>query len=260
VGLVEGLGVVDGVLAGRVGHLGPDQVDARVGVEPAAFEVFLPVAVGRAVGVGPGDDDGVVVLLGVDGRLEAGDGVLAGDDLLAGDVATPLGRGLVLDVDGGDPGLLVLPDRAADVVDAAVAGVTVGDDRQVRRLDLPFRVLDHLAHVDHLQVREAKLAQDRRVARHVDGVVAGHLRQAGVQRVVGARREDVVLVVQLLAQFTGGVVVDVPDVGVCALNSARNFVGSVVVVCHVWKVDRVRDAGRFALDSERTGVEKCYEL
>jgi hypothetical protein len=70
-GLVERLGVADRVIPGGVGHLRPDQVDTRVGEHPTALDVRLPVDVGRAVGVDPGDDDGVLGLAGVEGGLDA---------------------------------------------------------------------------------------------------------------------------------------------------------------------------------------------
>ncbi len=150
--LVDGFGVLHRVLPTRVGHLGPDDVDARVGVDAAAFEVFLPVAVGRPVGVGSRDDDRILRLLRVHRGLEAGAGLLSRDDLLARDVATALRRGLVLDVDGRDARLLVLADGPADVVDAAVARIAVGDDGEVAGFHDSFGVLDHLGHRHHLQV------------------------------------------------------------------------------------------------------------
>jgi hypothetical protein len=116
--------------------------------------------------------------------------------MLARDVPAALGRGPVLDVDRGDADLLVLLHRASDVVDAAVARITVRDHGQVRRLDDPLRVLDHLGHRHHLQVREAELAEHRRVTRHVRGVDPGRLREADVEGVIDARREGVFLLVQ----------------------------------------------------------------
>ena len=236
VGLVDRLGVVDGVLAGGVRHLGPDQVDAGVGVDAAPLEVLFPVAVGGAVGVRSGDDDRVLGLLCVDGRGEARLRVLTRDDLLAGDVATALRRRLVLDVDRGDAGLLVLADGAADVVNAAVAGVTVGDDREVRRFDDPLCVLDHLGHRDHLEVREAELTQNRRVARHVRGVQPRHLGEPGVEGVVDARGECEVLRVELLSKLARRRVVNVSCNRLGVLDSACDLVRSVVVVCHRYRV------------------------
>ena len=257
-GLVDRLGVVHRVLAAGIRHLGPDDVHAGVGVDPPAFEVFLPVTVRGAVGVRPRDDHGVLGLFRVDGRLESGLSVLAGDDLLARDVAAALGRHLVLDVDRGDADLLVLADRALDVVDAAIARITVGDHGEVGGLDHSFRVLDHLGHRDHLEVGKTELAEDRGVAAHVGGVVTRHLREPGVERVVHPGREDVVLGVQHLAQLAGCGVVDVlrEDVrvsdefcwgfhGSCVRRGAPAAAGA-------------RVAGR--IGTKNRSVKNCYEL
>ena len=45
------------------------------------------------------------------------------------------GRDLVLDVERGDPRLLVFADRADHVDCVAVAGIGIGDDRDADRLD-----------------------------------------------------------------------------------------------------------------------------
>lgn len=211
--------------------------------------MLLPVAVRGAVGVRPCDDDRVLGLLRVDGGGEAGLGLLARNDLLAGDVTTSLRSRLVLDVDRGHAGLLVLADRAADVVDAAVAGVTVGDDREVRRLDDPLRVLDHLGHRDHLEVREAELAEHRRVARHVSGVDSGHLRQSGVEGVVDTGGEGEILLVELPAEFACGGVVDIPDDRFCVLEATRDLVGSVVVLRHWCAFGKNGDGYKFFMNN-----------
>jgi hypothetical protein len=125
-------------------------------------------------------------------------------------MSAPLGRNLVFDMNCCGTDLLVLTDCASDVVHTAVSRVTVCDDGEVGRINDTLRVLDHLAHVNDFEVRKAELSEDRRVSGHVSGVVTCHLCEAGVERVVKTGREDVVLVVELLAQLARLVVVYVP--------------------------------------------------
>jgi hypothetical protein len=93
---------------------------------------------------------------------------------------------LVLEVDAGHPGLLVLADRAHDVDRVAVAGVRVGDHRDVHRADDPAGVVDHLGAGEQAHVRAADQRGGGAEPGHVDGVEAGLLDQPGGQRVVGA--------------------------------------------------------------------------
>jgi hypothetical protein len=80
-------------------------------------------------------DDQIGVPPGIDGGADLADHLVEGDDLLALVMPAFLGGDLVLDVECGDPRLLVLADRADHVDRVAVAGVGIGDDRDGDRLD-----------------------------------------------------------------------------------------------------------------------------
>ena len=85
--------------------------------------------------IGPGDDDEVLILPGVDGGVDLADHLGEADDLLALVMAAFLGRDLVLDMESGDPRFFVFADRADHVDRVAIAGVGIGNDRDADRLD-----------------------------------------------------------------------------------------------------------------------------
>ena len=133
--------------------------------------MFLPVTVRGAEGVRAGDDEQVLVVLvaRVDGRADSCFCIRPRDDLLAGGVTTPLGPGLVLDVDRGDAGVDILANRSLDVVYPAVPGVGVGLDENVRGFRDAFGGVDHLRH-SHRPVEVAVLTEVSQKAADGDDV------------------------------------------------------------------------------------------
>ena len=72
-------------------------------------------------------------MAGVDGGWSVRANVFDVDDLLACEVTAPLRERLVLELDRGDAGALVLADRPDHVDRRAVAGVGVRDQRNFSR-------------------------------------------------------------------------------------------------------------------------------
>src|SRR5438067_171287 len=81
-------------------------VEAGVRVGSPTPDRFLHAATDRAVGIGARDQHevGIQAVSRVDGRAVLADGVLATHDRLARDVAAPLRKHLVLDVNARDTG------------------------------------------------------------------------------------------------------------------------------------------------------------
>ena len=156
----------------------------------------LPVAVGpldrriepgRAAGVGARDDDEPVVPPRVRGGPELPFHLLAGDELLALDVAAPLGVHLVLEVDGRDPRRLELPHGAHDVDGVPVPRIRIGNDGNRHRLG---EVVGHHRHLPHGEEADIGLAQEGigdPGTGHVDGREPRLLDQPCGQRIPGAR-------------------------------------------------------------------------
>ncbi len=137
------------------------------------------VGAGEAIGLGPlqrlvhapaGDqrldprhDREVLVVLRVLARLAlAAERVDVGQRLaLAADEAVGLRELLVLDADAGDAALLELPDQAPQVVEVAVAGIAVEQDRQVARVRHELERVDDLGPARLVVVAHAVLRGDR---------------------------------------------------------------------------------------------------
>ena len=126
----------------------------------------------------------------LDGGPQLADHLVGADQQLAAHVPALLGHDLVLELDPGDAGLLVELHGADDVDRVAVAGVGVGDDRDVDGGDDPAGVVDHLRARQQTHVGAADQRGRRPEAGHVDRVEAGLLDQPGAQRVVGARGDQ----------------------------------------------------------------------
>ena len=113
--------------------------------------------------------------------------LLAGDELLALDVAAPLGIHLVLEMDGRDPRRLELPHRAHDVDRVPVPGIRIGDDGDRHRLG---EVVGHHRHLPHGEEADVGLAEEGvgdPGTGHVDGGEARFLDQPRGERIPGAR-------------------------------------------------------------------------
>lgn len=109
---------------------GLDEDDVRAGflVSKAALDGLFDAVNGTGVGTG---HDHHVALAGINGGLDLADHLFHGNDLTAGHVAALLGHDLVLELNDGDAGLLILADGALHVDSVAEAGVGVGDDEGV---------------------------------------------------------------------------------------------------------------------------------
>ena len=97
--------------------------------------------------------------------------LLRGYDLFAVKEAAFLGEELVLDVDGGHPGGLVLFDGAVDVKGIAVTGVSVAYHRNFHCISDIARVLDHFGLCQQPNVGVSPLGGCARAC-HVDGIKA----------------------------------------------------------------------------------------
>jgi hypothetical protein len=129
--------------------------------------------------------------------------LLGADDQLALHVTALLGGDLVLDVDPGHPGRLVGADRADHVQRVAVAGVHVGDHRDVHARGDPARVVGHLGHREQAHVGPSEQRGGGAEPGHVHRGEPGLLDQPGSQGVERARRHDRLARVQQRAQPGG---------------------------------------------------------
>ena len=89
-----------------------------------------------------------------------------------------------------DAGLLVLADRADDVDGVAVAGVGVGDQRDVDDAGHPPRVVDHLGLPEQPDVGPSEQRGGGPEPGHVDDVEPGLLHEPRRQRVVSTGCDD----------------------------------------------------------------------
>jgi hypothetical protein len=155
--------------------------------------------------VGAGDDHEVGILARLDGGLDLVGHVLGPDHLATKHVATALGPGLVLDVDGRGPGALVGADRHSHVERVAVPGVAVGDDRHAgQRLGDGEDARGRLGFGEIADVRLGQQAGGPLEPADVQGAEAHRGDQARPGSVVGAWRDEDLRAVQQLPQ-PGGV-------------------------------------------------------
>src|SRR5207248_9332672 len=138
----------------------------------------------------PGDDDQIGVLPGIGGGADLADHLAEADDLLALVMPAFFGRELVLDVERGDPRLLVFADRADHVDCVAVAGIGIGDDRDADRLD---RQPDKADILRQGKQAEIGIAVGPRISasRQIDRFEPGLLDEPRPQRVIGSRHHRV---------------------------------------------------------------------
>ena len=141
-------------------------------------------------GVGAGHNHEVGVHAGIHGGLDFAHHFLHGDNLAAHHVAALLGHHLILQLDDGHAGLLVLADGADDVDGVAEAGVGVGDDGHAGGLHHVGGTHDHLAHAHQAHVGLAQVAGGLAVAGHIDGVKAQLADDLAGEHVVGAGGDD----------------------------------------------------------------------
>jgi hypothetical protein len=112
------------------------------------------------------------------------------NDLVPGQVAAALRGDLVLDVQRRHAGRLVHLHGAPDVQRVAVAGVRVGDQRDVEDRGQVARMVGHLAEPGESEIGETEPRRRRAVAGHVHGGESGVLNEPRRNPVVGARDDE----------------------------------------------------------------------
>src|SRR6185437_15550955 len=115
------------------------------------------------------------------------------------DEAVGLGELLVFDADAGDAALLELAHEAAHVVEVAVAGVAVEQDRQVAGVGHEFERVDHLRPAGLVIVAHAELCGNRET-RAPDRFEAGFADDSRGQPVMGLHHEFELAADEHLAQ------------------------------------------------------------
>jgi GNAT superfamily N-acetyltransferase len=127
----------------------------------------------------------LAVLAGLDAAAELVD---VGERLPVADEGVRLGEQLVLEADAGEAALAQLAHEAADVVEVAVAGVAVDQDRQGRGVG---HVLEHVQHLGPrrlVAVAQAERGRHRE-ARRPDPAEARLLDDLRGEAVMGLQEE-----------------------------------------------------------------------
>jgi hypothetical protein len=109
------------------------------------------------------------------GGLDFRDHLRGRNHALAGEMAAALGPALVFDMHAGDAGFFIIADRAARVDRVAVAGVGIGDNGQLARIDDAARVVDHFGRGQQSDVGMPRPRDAGAEARHVHGVESRQL-------------------------------------------------------------------------------------
>ena len=148
-------------------RIGKRHVRARLAV--AVGPLDRGVEPRRTARVGARDDDEPLVPPRIGGGSELPLHLLAGNQLLALNVAAALRVHLVFEVDSRDPRRLELLHRANDVDRVAISGVRVGDDGNRHRLGEVVRHHRHLPHGEEADVGLPEQGVGDPGAGHVDG-------------------------------------------------------------------------------------------
>ena len=182
-----------------LGGLDEDNVRAGFLVSKATLDGLFDAVNGTGVGTG---HDHHVALAGINGGLDLADHLFHGNDLTAGHVAALLGHDLVLELNDGDAGLLILADGALHVDGVAEAGVGVGDDEGVAgSFHGVGSAHDHFAHGHQADVGLAEVGGALAVAGHVHGVEAEVSNDLRGESVVAAGGDDELFLFKELAHF-----------------------------------------------------------
>ena len=112
-----------------------DKPDIGAGLEIGVDPVDRGIEALDRARIRAGDDHHQGIPPGIDGGLDLADHLSPRDHLLAVVMPAFLGADLVFEVEGGDPGLFIFAHRADHVERVAIAGIGVGDDRDLDRLD-----------------------------------------------------------------------------------------------------------------------------
>ncbi len=128
---------------------------------------------------------GLAVLAGLDAAAELVD---RGKRLRLAEEGVGLGEQLVLDADAGDAALAELADEAPDIVEIAIAGIAVDQDRQRRRIGHEFEDVEHLRPRRLVVVAHAERRRDRQPGRP-DAGKSGFLDKLGREAVMRLHQE-----------------------------------------------------------------------
>ena len=176
-----------------------ERVGAGADVLLAAAQGFVHAPSGDER-FGPRDHGERRGALGVLGGQQLADELRDGRQLLlAVDEAVGLRKLLVLDTDARHTPLLQLAHETAHVVEVAVAGVAVEQDRQIARVGHEFERVDDLGPARFVVVAHAVLRGDRE-ARRPDAAKTRFAHDARRQAVMGFHQEFELVAHQHLAQ------------------------------------------------------------
>ena len=149
-----------------------------------------------SAGIGACDYQGRVILPRIKGGLHLSDHLAAGDQLFAVKMTAAFWERLVLELDGGSPGTLEIPDRALDIERVAEAVVGIHDDRCLDPVRYGRQRIVNLGHADKPDIGPAKAGIGKTCAGQVDRL-RPHLRGNQTrQRVIDPRREDDFIAIQ----------------------------------------------------------------
>ena len=123
-----------------------DEPDIGAGFEIGVDPVDRGLQPLDSARVRTGNDDQVGIAPGIDRSLDLADHFRSGNDFFPFVMAALLRRDLILDMEPGDPGFLVLAHGADHIDRVAVAGIGVGDDRDRDGLDRQPDKADILDH------------------------------------------------------------------------------------------------------------------
>ena len=148
-------------------------------VEPPARDQRLDAGNDAELGIG------LAVLAGLDLAAELVD---VGQRLALAEKRVGLGEQLVLDADAGDAALAQLAHQSAHVVEVAVAGIAVDQDRDRGRVRHELEHLEHLGPRRLVAVAHAERRRHRQPGRP-DALEPGLLHDLGRQPVMGLHQE-----------------------------------------------------------------------
>ncbi len=168
--------------------LDPEDVRASIPVPQRAVAGGVHPVAGE--GIGTRDDDEIGVAARLHGRLDLADVLACLDHVLAGHVSAPLGRHLILEVDGRHAGLLVGVHGLDHVDGIAVARIRIGDHGNAHGIGDATGVVDHLRAGQERHVGAAEQRARRGVTTHVDDIEPGLFDEPRREGVVCAGSEQ----------------------------------------------------------------------
>ena len=156
-----------------------------------------------AARIGAGDDEEVGRLAAFHRHADLAHHVFHGDDPPAGGVPAFFGVLLVFELNGLRARSLVALYGVANIQQAAVACVAIGDERGARHACHGFDAAHHVRIGGQACVGQAQVRRDRAEAGHVQRIEPKGVRQPQGHHVVHARRRDQAGLGQALAQCAG---------------------------------------------------------